>query len=153
MLQLSILKPLTGDETDAVQTKSRKMSVPSAPKGLTWEDMLIAFATLPGYVSNRDHFRGTWFIECLCKVVMENAKDTSLRDMLDLVGLELREYESETGTKQSFSYDVRHFYRKLYFNPGLSSEEKDQWRHELGEETKTRRSRTVSQPAGAGFDD
>lgn len=137
------------DETDAAPTRSRKMSVPLKPKGLTWEDMLIAFATLPGYVSNRDHFRGTWFVECLCKVVMERARDTSLRDMLDLVGLELREYESETGTKQSFSYDVRHFYRKLYFNPGLFSDEKDQWRHGLGGERRARRSRVVSEPASS----
>ena len=35
---------------------------------LTWEDMLIAYSTLPGYVSNRDHYRGTWFIESICKV-------------------------------------------------------------------------------------
>ena len=30
--------------------------------------MLIAYSTLPGYVANRDHFRGTWFIESICKV-------------------------------------------------------------------------------------
>ena len=37
---------------------------------------------------------------------MENAKDMNLRDMLDEVGLVLRRYESENGTKQSFSYEV-----------------------------------------------
>ena len=66
---------------------------------------------------------------------MENAKDMDLRDMLDETARELREYESEVGTKQSFGYEVifktiessdlyfhdqvRHFYKKLYFNPGL----------------------------------
>ena len=68
--------------------------------------MLIAYSTLPGYVSNRDHYRGTWFIESICKVFMEQAKDTNLRDMLDEVGLVLSRYESEMGTKQSFNYDV-----------------------------------------------
>ena len=68
--------------------------------------MLIAYSSLPGYVSNRDHFRGTWFIESICKVFMEKAKDTNLRDMLDEVGLVLSMYESERGTKQSFNYDV-----------------------------------------------
>ena len=107
--------------------------------------MLIAYSTLPGYVSNRDHFRGTWFIESICKVFMEQAKDTNLRDMLDEVGLVLSRYESEMGTKQSFSYDVssthgkicsiigtlqvRHFYKKLFFNPGINIEEKDKWVH------------------------
>ena len=37
---------------------------------LTWEDMLIAYSTLPGYVSYRDVFRGTWFIESICKVTL-----------------------------------------------------------------------------------
>ena len=30
--------------------------------------MVIAYSTLPGYVSNRDHYMGTWFIESICKV-------------------------------------------------------------------------------------
>ena len=45
------------------------------------------------------------------------AADTDLRDMLDEVARKLKLYESERGTKQSFSYEVRHFYRKLYLNP------------------------------------
>ena len=38
---------------------------------------------------------------------MEHACDTHLRDMLDLVAMQLKQYQSERGTKQSFSYDVR----------------------------------------------
>ena len=90
--------------------------------------MLIAYSTLPGYVSNRDHYRGTWFIESICKVwlihgygylqamvqvFMEHAKDMNLRDMLDEVGLVLSRYESEMGTKQSFNYDVSCFFSFL----------------------------------------
>merc|ERR1711915_795759 len=52
-----------------------------------------------------------------------------LRDLLDEVGLILSKYESAMGTKQSFNYDVRHFYKKLYFNPGINIDEKDQWIH------------------------
>ena len=96
---------------------------------LSWEDMLIAYSTLPGYVSNRDHYRGTWFIESICKVgsvhgygfvkamvqvFMEHAKDMNLRDMLDEVGLVLSRYESEMGTKQSFNYDVSVFFHSLF---------------------------------------
>lgn len=85
----------------------------------SWEDMLIAYATLPGYVANRDRYRGTWFIESLIQVFMENAWHMDIRDMLDLVAQCLRRYESERGTKQNCEYVVRHFYKKLYFNPGL----------------------------------
>ena len=53
--------------TDAVGvTVDRKRSY--QVKDPTWEDMLIAYSTLPGYVANRDHYRGTWFIESLCQV-------------------------------------------------------------------------------------
>ena len=31
-------------------------------------------------------------------------------------------YESECGTKQSSLYEVRHFYKKLYFNPGITED-------------------------------
>jgi len=86
-------------------------------KELSWEDMVVAYATLPGYVANRDRYRGTWFIECLCSVFMEMSFEYDLRDMLDMVAERLEKYESEMGTKQSFAYEVRHFYKKLYFNP------------------------------------
>jgi len=110
------------DEIDATGVNSPPGAAPGSArytKDVTWEDMLIANSTLPGYVSYRDIYRGTWFIECICEVFMENAKDMDLRDMLDLTAMKLREYESEAGTKQSFGYEVRHFYKKLYFNPGL----------------------------------
>ena len=68
--------------------------------------MLIAYSTLPGYVSNRDHFRGTWFIESICKAFMAHAKDMDLRDLLDEAAWIIKEYESESGTKQSFGYEV-----------------------------------------------
>ena len=37
----------------------------------TWEDILVAYATLPGFVANRNLYRGTWFIELICKVRIE----------------------------------------------------------------------------------
>ena len=88
-------------------------------KGVSWEDMLVAYATLPGYVANRDRYRGTWFVESLCSVFMERAADTDLRDMLDEVNEGMREYETSYGTVETSSYEVRGFNKKLYFNPGL----------------------------------
>ena len=37
---------------------------------------------------------------------MEHAKDMDLRDLLDEAAFILKGYESEAGTKQSFSYEV-----------------------------------------------
>jgi len=39
--------------------------------------------------------------------------------MLDLVGQSMREYETVKEEKQSCSYEVIHFFKKLFFNPGL----------------------------------
>lgn len=85
----------------------------------TFEDILIACSTIPGYVANRDTVRGSWFIECVCKVFMAYAATTDIRDMLDKVSMEMSTYTSESGTKQTCSYEVRHFYKKLFFNPGI----------------------------------
>ena len=73
-----------------------------------------ASSTIPGYVANRDTVRGSWFIECICKVFMSYAATTDIRDMLDKVSMEMSSYVSETGTKQTCSYEVRHFYKKLF---------------------------------------
>ncbi len=35
----------------------------------TWEDILVSYATIPGYVANRNLYRGTWFVELICKVL------------------------------------------------------------------------------------
>ena len=48
---------------------------------------------------------------------MEQAHEMDIRDMLDEVCYQMSFYESECGTKQSSLYEVRHFYKKLFFNP------------------------------------
>jgi len=126
-----ILQSCRGDEADfgvmpkvnfpdsGVQSDARVVCQPPGAgyKEVSWEDILVAYATLPGYVANRDIFRGTWFIECLCKVFMENAHNLEIREMLDIVAQKLKQFESDKGTKQSCAYEVRNFYKKLYFNP------------------------------------
>ena len=42
---------------------------------------------------------------------MEHAKDMDLRDLLDEAAFILKSYESEAGTKQSFSYEVKVSYK------------------------------------------
>ena len=37
----------------------------------TWEDMVIAYSTLPGFTSNRDHELGTWFIQSLVSFAVQ----------------------------------------------------------------------------------
>jgi len=130
-----ILQACRGDETDFGSLKmtqtagtietDAKVAKPPTNESLqqytdpSWEDMLIAYATLPGYVANRDIYRGTWFVEALTQIFMDRACELEIREMLDQVAKRLKGYETERGTKQSFAYEVIHFYKKLYFNPGL----------------------------------
>ena len=120
--------PFDHADTDAISCTVSDAEVFSAthPTELlspTVEDILIACSTIPGYVANRDTIRGSWFIESLCKVFMTHAATTDIRDMLDQVSVEMSSYVSEIGTKQACSYEVRHFYKKLFFNPGIRNAE------------------------------
>jgi len=81
-------------------------------------DILIGYSTLPGFVSNRDVYLGTWYIQAICEVFMEHACDTDVEDMLKMVDQKLATLKTEEGLRQTSSYENRGF-RKLYFNPGL----------------------------------
>ena len=52
---------------------------------------------------------------------MDNAHCTDIRDMLDIVAKTLRSLQTDQGQKQSSSYEVRHFHKKLFLNPGLDN--------------------------------
>lgn len=48
-------------------------------------DTLIAYATLPGYVSYRDMYNGSWFIQILCEVFMNFACELHVQDLFLMV--------------------------------------------------------------------
>jgi len=85
----------------------------------TWEDMLIAYSTIPGYASIRDHENGTWFIQSLVEVFMNHAHDTELVDLLRMTSERLSQFTNEQGEKQTCNVEMRHLYKRIYFNPGL----------------------------------
>ena len=84
-------------------------------RDVSWEDIIIAYSTIRGYVANRDTTHGSWFVQSFCEVFKENANTFEIREMLDTVAKRLSKYQSERGTKQSFDYVVRHLYKKFYF--------------------------------------
>jgi len=91
----------------------------------TWTDFLVAYATVPGYVANRDIYRGSWFVQSICKVFAGQAADKDIREMMDEVSQEMQNYQSEgpDGSMQSSTYEVRGSFKKLFFNPGLYTNE------------------------------
>lgn len=60
-------------------------------------DLLIAQSTLPGFVSWRDEYSGSWFIQSLCKELNENGKHYDILRLLTTVNRKVAfEYESHT---------------------------------------------------------
>lgn len=81
-------------------------------------DMLVAYATVPGFVSHRDTQKGTWYIQLFCQTVMEHAHDTDIEGILKIVDAGLSNLESSFNTKQTSNYENRGF-RRCYLHPGL----------------------------------
>ena len=80
--------------------------------------MIIAYSSLPGYASVRDHEKGTWFIQSLVKVFMNHAHNTELIDLLRMTSERLSQFTNEKGEKQACNIELRHLYKRIYFHPG-----------------------------------
>ena len=85
----------------------------------TWEDMIIAYSTIPGYASMRDHEKGTWFVQSLVEVFMYHAADKELIDLLRMTSERLSQFTNEFSEKQTCNIEMRHLYKRIYFQPGL----------------------------------
>ena len=120
-----VFQACRGHEEDVgVARKAQTDAIPVKPtttqtKDPSWQDMIIAFSTVPGYVAYRDPNHGSWFIESLVKVFMNSACDKDLLLLLRDVSDVMDKISHEDGYKQSFTWENRSFKRALYFNPGL----------------------------------
>jgi len=83
----------------------------------TWEDMVIAYSTLPGFTSNRDHELGTWFIQSLVEVFANHSAEYELVDLLRMTAERLSQFENQDREKQTCTIEMRGLYKRLYFNP------------------------------------
>ena len=124
------------EESDAlpIAASGGRRRVPS------YNDMLIIRPTVTGYAAFRDPVRGSWLIECICKVAynheilfhavlnnftmnqkvfVENAHEKDLQEMCNLVAKEMQDYQTERGYTQSAVLEQRGSFNKLYFNPKL----------------------------------
>jgi len=88
----------------------------------TWEDMIIAYSTIPGFTSQRDHHSGTWFIQSLVETFMNHAHDRELIDLLRMTSDYLSKFTNDDGEKQTCNVEMRHLYKRIYFKPGLKGD-------------------------------
>ena len=70
----------------------------------------------------RDHEKGTWFIQSLVEVFMNHAGEHELIDLLRMTSERLSGFKSEDGEKQTCNIEMRHLYKKIYFQPGIFQE-------------------------------
>ncbi|KAL1469786.1 hypothetical protein MTO96_040865 [Rhipicephalus appendiculatus] len=60
---------------------------------ITWSDMYIAYAAIPGYVALRNGEIGSWFLSAVYKVFSEHAGPKHLLQLMELVHAEVLEKE------------------------------------------------------------
>ena len=69
----------------------------------------------------RNNLKGSWFVQCLCRVFMKYSASEDLDTLLLRVTQELKAYCTTRGEKQINETLLRGVTRKLYFNPGLTN--------------------------------
>jgi len=92
----------------------------SLPRSPSFEDMIVSFATIPGFVAYRNNVKGSWFIQCVCKVFMEYVHVEDLVTLMQRVSQELSTYGTVKGEKQMCETLLRGVKKKVFFNPGLA---------------------------------
>ncbi|XP_071502752.1 caspase-3-like [Diadema antillarum] len=86
----------------------------------TQSDILLAYATVPGYVSWRNSEKGSWFIQALTEVMLQNASQEDMLSMMTMVnGKVARAFESSSGRHKQMPAPVTMLTKKLYFFPGF----------------------------------
>jgi len=86
----------------------------------SFEDMIVSYATIPGFVAYRNNVKGSWFVQSFCKVFMEYCHEEDLVTLLHRVSQQLKTYCTIKGEKQMCETLLRGVYRKIFFNPGLA---------------------------------
>lgn len=65
------------------------------------------------------NFPGTWFVQSMVEVFMNHAYNLELIDLLRMTSEYLSRFTNEFQEKQTCNVEMRHLYKRIYFNPGL----------------------------------
>lgn len=87
----------------------------------TEADFVLAYATVPGYVSWRNSEYGSWFIKAFVDTMMEMSKKEHFLDILTEVNRRVAEEFQSRGRNKQIPAPVTMLTRKLYFRPGSYS--------------------------------
>lgn len=85
----------------------------------TLSDILVCYATMPGFQTHRDPDEGSWYIQQFCDTMAKHAHDTSLEDILKKTQSLVGNMRTGQSHLQTGAFDNLGFNKKLYFNPGF----------------------------------
>lgn len=111
-------RPPKSMETIVSRVQKDTFNLPKLP---TINDVMICYATVPGFETMRDPAYGSWYIESMCKIWAQSAHNLELKELLDNVGKDVQRKQSSEGHIQTGSYANIGFFKKLFFNPGFYS--------------------------------
>uniref|UniRef100_A0A915PLH8 Uncharacterized protein n=1 Tax=Setaria digitata TaxID=48799 RepID=A0A915PLH8_9BILA len=107
--------------TCATPQSQNSLPVDQKTKSPIEADILVSYATTPGYVSWRNSMRGSWFIQSICEVFAKYAKSTDILSMLTLVNKQVADaFESSCGSFKQIPDHSSRLRRAFYFFPGTA---------------------------------
>lgn len=110
-------RPSKPTETIVERVQKDVFNLPKLP---TVHDVMICYATVPGFETMRDPDSGSWYIESMCKIWAQSAHNMELKELLDNVGADVHRKQSSEGHIQTGSYTNVGFFKKMFFNPGFN---------------------------------
>ncbi|XP_043269821.1 caspase Dronc isoform X2 [Venturia canescens] len=84
-----------------------------------YSDIMVAHATMHGYVAFRDNVSGSWYMQILCEVFMNYAHKLHVQELFQMVDRRLADQRTEFGDTQTSTIKMMGFNRHCYLNPGL----------------------------------
>lgn len=88
--QIAVAHSRTTTDTSVIPNTNYELNIACNRPRITtrnYSDMLVVYSTLPGHVSYRDKFTGSWFIHILCNVFMNYACTTHIQDLFTMVNI------------------------------------------------------------------
>lgn len=88
----------------------------------SYSDILICYATVPGFMTHRDTMFGSWYVREMSKIFAEHAADSHIEEMLKMVGNKTMEIRAgaNDGRTQVSSTEARGFNKLMFLNPKIS---------------------------------
>ncbi|XP_077550771.1 caspase-3-like [Haemaphysalis longicornis] len=109
--------PILMDKPDTAYSIRIAPHYASEDRTPSWSDIFLAEATIPDHTAQRNAINGSWFVKAVYEVFWNNAYNTHLVDMMELVGKQLMKTTNSEQVRQTPNFKLIGWRKKLYFRP------------------------------------